>query len=623
MQVIRDKAALSAFAQKAKSLPWIAFDTETIGISPRSGKKLRKDALILDRARAFLLTFYHPLTGPVAVVLDRAPFLSGGKLLGKAPKALKSRDAFKLLEPVFHGPKIVMHNANYDLNVAANDGIDEAHVNAECTITLSHCADENRPATLKEASRLVGMSLVETKTVDFADADDVLEYACNDAVATGRLYQAMTQGRYYDHAAKKIVPCPDLIVEKERLSYYERVEKPVMRLVIPAERRGFRIDLKFFADMERKMRAHVSALHQKIFELAGRAFNVGSPPQLQQVLFEDLGLPPSKQTKTGWATDEEALFALRGKHPIIDLLMDERETNKLLRTYVSAEQGLPAYADAYGFIHASVKTTGAITGRMSVTLPPLQTIPKSGKWPVREGFIARDGHALLVADYAGMEARLMAIFCNDPEMVRCFVEGLDYHQQTADACGVDRQRGKTINFALQYLCSPQRLALLLTMGGTPTSLEQAKEYRYLFFNRYKRIVPFVDAIVDFHRKHGYITYLNGRKRRVEGLDSPYPHEFFAARRVLCNCIIQGSGAGWLKEALIRLDKNKNFLDLGGRFLLSVHDEIVAEAPEGGRAEEALAVLKEEMERPPAVLTCPLRVPLLVEAKAAKNWKEAK
>ncbi len=589
---------------------WIALDTETIGVSDPGIPVLKKNALILDRARAFLITLYHPATGPVGVFTH----------FSKMPGALLASKVVSALLPIFRELKIVCHNANYDINVLLNHGVRVADY--DCTMIKSHSGDEERPKGLKQLAQMVGMLLRETKAIDLNDPDDALEYGCDDVVATGRLYQAFTTGRYYDHEDRCQVQVPELRLHaKRQMYYYREIEKPILGIFIEAERRGFRIDVDFFRQMEAQMSLRISDLELEAYRLVGRPFNLSSVPQLREILFSQLGLNPIRATKTGNSVDEYTLVMLRDQHPLCELLLSYREVNKLLGTYVRAESGIPAMADRYGFLHASMNTVGAKTGRFAVTLPALQTIPKRAKeWPIRKGFISRDGHSLVAVDYDRMEMVLMANFCGDPVLIQTIREGGDVHQVTADTVGCTRDEAKVLNFALIYGCSARRLMEQLQSAGIAITLEEAKHYRARFFGLYRRILPFREALFAWHRQHGYITLLNGKIRTVPNMTSTSDSLRAEAERICGNSIIQASAAQYIKEATIRLVRRDDFRATGAHILLQVHDELLMEAPDDS-AEEAKRIAEEELARPPAITTFPIKAPLSASGKIGKNWGE--
>lgn len=741
LRSVQDIRDFVTYALK-KCPAWIAMDTETVGISEPGVPTLKKNALVLDRARAFLITFYAPAIGPVGVFTH----YSGAQ--GALPSAAVMRE----LRPLLTQRRIVCHHANYDLNVLENGGI--AIPDFDCTMVMSHCLDAERPKSLKQLALLVGMVLRETRRIDLSDQQDALLYGCDDVVATGRLYQAFSHGKYYDHITQEFVSCPELKMDRDRhLKHYTDVEKPTISIFVKAERRGIQIDRELFADMESRMEKKIQELEYQAYELAGRPFNLGSVPQLRQILYEEMGLPKTRMTKTGPSTDEMALMSLQHLTPFAKVLIDIRGVTKLLSSYVRGSTGIPALADRYGVVHASINTVGAKTDRMSVTLPALQTIPKNAEWPIRQGFIARKGCKLIAADYDRMEMVLMANFCKDPVMVQAIRDGQDIHQITADTVGCTRTMAKTLNFALIYGCSARRLMEQLSMSGINISLDEAEHLRARFFGLYTRILPFRAMLFDWHRKNGFVTYLNGRNRVVPDMNSSNKKLRAQAERTLGNNIIQGcqpfsslittkdgakrldkiqvgdmvytgkrwspvcnvfdvgekplfkvkfsdgstrecsdehlwgiesgewvrtsdlqandrvlayvdcqpdvlsvvsvedtglkvpmmdltvdddehaytlsngalchnSGAGWCKEATIRLAQRDDFNRLGGTILLQIHDELLMEAPEEN-ADEISRIAVEEMAKPPAICTFEIVAPLSASAKTGTNWGELK
>ncbi len=361
-------------------------------------------------------------------------------------------------------------------------------------------------------------------------------------------------------------------------------------------------------------------LQASIHGHAGGPFNGGSPKQLGVVLFETLGLPAGKKTKTGWSTNQATLDKLRGKHPIIEEIFAWRQLSKLKSTYTDA---LPALVHpASGRVHTSFNQAVAATGRLSSSDPNLQNIPirtPEGR-VVRRAFIARPGHVLLSADYSQIELRVMAHLADEPTMQAAFAAGLDIHRQTAarifrveldDVTPEQRSAAKTINFGVLYGMGSQRLAAAIEV-----SRDEAKAFIARYFERFGRIKEWVDATLAHARENKEVRTMYGRRRLIPDIDSGHHGVRAAAERVAVNTPVQGSAADIIKRAMIAVQRSLDESGSGARMLLQVHDELLLEVP----ADEADATV--ELVKAAMAGAAELKVPLKVDARCADNWASA-
>lgn len=405
----------------------------------------------------------------------------------------------------------------------------------------------------------------------------------------------------------------------DRLFY--DVEMPLVAVLATMERRGVRLDVKALATMSAEMDVRLNALMQEIYTLAGGEFNIASPPQLREVLFERLGLSRKgvKRGKTGLSTDVDVLTRLAAEHPLPAKILEYRMLSKLKSTYVDA---LPAAVNPLtGRLHTTFNQTVAATGRLSSSDPNLQNIPVRGEEGrrIRAAFIADDGCALISADYSQIELRVLAHLSGDPVLVAAFHAGDDIHARTAaEVFGVlpgaitaeMRRAAKVINFGIIYGMGAQRLARELSI-----SLPEAERYIASYFERYAGVRAFFQTTQAEARTRGYVTTLLGRRRSLPDLTSAHRGVAQAAERTAINTPIQGSAADLIKLAMVAIDRRLTREAVRAAMILQVHDELVFEAGVAD-CERAATIIREEME---GVLA--LKVPLRVDLRIGHNWAE--
>jgi len=409
------------------------------------------------------------------------------------------------------------------------------------------------------------------------------------------------------------------LAEASLLEVFRTIDMPLLPVLHRMEEKGIRIDPGVFAELSSALARDISAIERKVAAAAGTDFNINSPKQLAFLLFEKLGLPPAKKTKTGYSTDVEVLERLKDLHEIPSLVLEYRTLAKIRSTYVDV---LPGRIDPRdGRIHTTLHQTQAATGRLSSSDPNLQNIPirtELGR-RIRSGFVAEKGNLLVGADYSQVELRLLAHLSGDAELIRRFRQGDDIHTATASAVfGVDpsavtaelRRRAKVINFGILYGMSPFGLSRELGIGG-----KEAKAYIDQYFDRYPGVKEYIEGLKETARKDGFVLTIMGRRRFLKDIDSRNKVLREAAERMAINTPIQGSAADLIKLAMIRVDRE--FLEAGmeARLILQVHDELIVEAPEreAGRSER---ILTEAMEG-----VAKLAVPLSVSVSRGRNWGE--
>jgi DNA polymerase-1 len=411
------------------------------------------------------------------------------------------------------------------------------------------------------------------------------------------------------------------IKEQDLENVYEKIDLPLAAVIADMERTGIRVDHKELDKMSQSMEKEVRRLEKEIWKLAGSEFNVNSPTQLAEILFDKLNLQPNARRGKAKArsTAADILEELAAQHPLPAKIIEYREIAKLKSTYVDA---LPKLIHPEtGRLHTSFSQTGTATGRLSSSDPNLQNIPirtELGR-EIRAAFVAERGKILLSADYSQIELRIMAHFSEDPVLIDAFRNGEDIHARTAqEVFGVGplaqtaehRRAAKAINFGIIYGLSPFGLAQQL-------GIEQKEAAKFIsaYFTRYRGVKEYLDKILADTRKTGMAKTLFGRIRPIPEINSPQMHLRSFAERTALNSPLQGTAADLIKLAMIRIDQRLSEEKFEAKMILQVHDELLFEAPAKERA-KLEKLVKEEMEG-----VCKLAVPIVVEIGAGPNWRD--
>ena len=400
---------------------------------------------------------------------------------------------------------------------------------------------------------------------------------------------------------------------------YFDVELPLCRVLADMERSGFLVDGGALARFGAELSDTIDRLEQRIYAAAGQQFNINSPKQLGKVLFEDLGLPHGKKTKTGWSTNADVLEKLKD-HPLVADVLTYRQYAKLKSTYAD---GLLKVIDPDGRIRTSFQMTVTATGRLSSTEPNLQNIPTRTELgsKMREMFVAAPGHVLVDADYSQIELRLLAHISGDTAMQQAFLSGADFHTVTAarvfhvpqdQVTHQMRSRAKAVNFGIVYGISA--FSLSQDIGVT---VQEAKEYMDRYFATYTGVKQYMTDVVDKAREQGYVETLWHRRRALPELKSSNFNMRSFGERVALNMPIQGTAADIIKLAMVRVHSRLAREGLAARLIMQVHDELIVECPEE-EAPRVEALLQQEMQG-----VAELSVPLLAEAHTGRNWLAAK
>jgi DNA polymerase-1 len=592
-ETVRTPHQLDQVLQAVREAGTFCLDTETTSLNPLSAE-LVGVSLAVQEGQAWYIPVGH--RSP-----DASPQLARDGLL-TALRALLEDPSLSLIG----------QNTKYDVMVLAQYGLWPQNLTGD-TMLASYLLNPTNRHSLTELAwehlqyRMLTYEVVtEGGKKNFAEVSvaDATRYSAEDADITLRL-------------AHRLFP---RVREEGMGRLFAEVEVPLVLVLARMELAGIRVDRELLATLSEEFGRRRKALEAEIYALAGEEFNLSSPQQLQTILFDKLGLPRGKKTKTGSSTDSSVLEALAERFPLPAKILAYRAFTKLQNTYVDA---LPKLVHPKtGRIHTSFNQTVTATGRLSSSNPNLQNIPvrsEEGR-RIRAAFVPERGHVLLSADYSQIELRLLAHLSQDPVLVESFQKGQDVHARTAaELFGVplgavsadQRRQAKTINFGIIYGMGAQRLARSL---GIP--LKTAQAYITQYFARYGGIKEYMDTVVADAKKRGYVTTLLGRRRYVPDLQSQNAQLASAAERVATNTPIQGTAADLMKMAMVAIDRRLTEEKLRARMLLQVHDELVFEVPEG-EVERVKRLVQELMQG-----VMGLRVPLVVELGIGTNWAEA-
>jgi DNA polymerase-1 len=610
-QLVTEEAQLATWIATARKKGQVAFDTETDGLDPMRCNLVGFSLSVEPGAACYVPVRYTPQGAQGQLLFGDAAPEQGPALI---PEARSLALLKSLLED--DGVLKIGHNIKFDAQVMAARGVSIAPI--DDTMLISYVLDSaGHGHGMDELSELV----LGHKTITFAEVcgtgknqitfdrvplDKACAYAAEDADITLRLHRALK---------------PRLLAE-HGMTVYETMDRPLSAVLREMERAGIKVDSKELQAMSLEFGRRMEELEREIHALAGEAFNVGSPKQLGEILFDRLGLPGGKKSaKTGaYATGADVLEGLALAHPLPQKVLDWRQIAKLKSTYADAlvEEINPKT----GRVHTSYAMASTSTGRLASMDPNLQNIPirtEEGR-RIRRAFIAEPGHVLLSADYSQIELRLVAHVAEIQGMKQAFRDGVDIHAVTASQVfgvpveGMDpmiRRRAKAINFGIIYGISAFGLAQQLGISNG-----EAKSFIDAYFARFPEIKTYMDRAKDEARKTGRVTTLFGRSCVINGINDKNPGMKAFAERAAINAPIQGGAADIVRRAMVRLPDALKAAKLSARMLLQVHDELVFEVPEN-EIEATRSVVKQVMEG-----AAQLSVPLLVEVGTAKNWAEA-
>ncbi|MFC0278936.1 DNA polymerase I [Falsigemmobacter intermedius] len=604
---IRDAATLSQWIAQAREQGYVAVDTETTA---------------LDEMVADLVGVSLALAPGKAAYLPLAHVSGENDLFGGTTRAggqMDVNEALALLKPLLADPSVskIFQNAKYDIKIFARLGLTVTAI--EDTMLMSSAlyaglhshgmdvlSEQHLGHTPIPIKSLLGSGKSQI-TFDRVPVDEAVKYAAEDADITLRLWQKFR---------------PELH-QKRVTTVYETLERPLVQVLADMEREGVLVERDVLSRMSNAFAQKMAGLEAEIHQLAGRSFNVGSPKQLGEVLFDELGLPGGQKGKTGaWATGAEVLEDLASEgHDLPARVLDWRQLSKLKSTYTDALQD-HINRDT-GRVHTSYSLVGAVTGRLSSTDPNLQNIPvrsEEGR-RIRAAFVAPPGKSLISLDYSQIELRILAHMADIPALKQAFRDGHDIHAMTASEMfgvpieGMDpmiRRQAKAINFGVIYGISGFGLARNLRIPRA-----EAQGFIDRYFERFPGIRSYMDRTVAEAKEKGYVETLFGRKINTPEINAKGPGAGFAKRAAI-NAPIQGSAADIIRRAMIRMPEA--IRNLPAKMLLQVHDELLFEV-EKGAEDEVIRIVKSVMEgaAAPAVH---LDVPLIVDAGIGLNWAEA-
>ncbi|HEX7079144.1 MAG TPA: DNA polymerase I [Candidatus Eisenbacteria bacterium] len=593
-RVVGDGAGLEALARVLEAARGpVAFDTETTGLNP-----LRADLVGISIAPEEGRAYYLPIGHGAGPNLD--------------PDRVR-----EALRPFFASPRAerAAQNAKYDWHVLERFGIPVRDV-AFDTMVAAYLVDPDQPKNIDAlAKSRLGLEKIATETligrgrdqVSMAalPVDRVAEYCCEDADACLRLVAIL--GR--ELASGGVT------------ALFHEVEMPLIGVLVRMERAGIKVDVETLDAMGRELGERLAALDHRIQEEAGVPFNVNSPRQLAEVLFERLKLPRGKRTREGYSTDTEVLEGLATLHPIARLMLEYRLVAKLKSSYVDS---LPRLVNPEtGRVHATFHQTIASTGRLSASDPSLQNIPirsEEGR-AIRRAFVAEGGRGLLASfDYSQIELRLLAHLSHDPVLQEAFRGGGDVHATTASrlfgvpvdqVTAAQRGQAKVVNFGIIYGMGPARLARELSLSRALATA---------FIDEYKRthagVASYLTQVLREARERGYVETILKRRRPLPGLKDANEGRRAEAERAAVNAPIQGSAADLIKVAMVKIDALVAERGLRSRLILQVHDELLFETDES-EIEVLAPLVLETMQH-----ALPLRVPLEVHQGRGRTWDDA-
>jgi DNA polymerase-1 len=599
--LVQDEAELSRFIAAATEAGFVAIDTETTSL-----EAVRADIVGVSLAVAPGLACYIPLGHCASGILD------------PVPRQIACGRALELLKPLLEDASVLKigQNIKFDLQVMARYGIAVAPI--DDTMVLSYVLEGGLHGHEMDELALLHLNHTTIKypevagsgksrvSFDLVPMEQALRYAAEDADITLRLHRVLK---------------PKLLAER-LVSVYEMLERPLISVLAEMEQHGIIVDAGRLRQLSAEFADKLEALEAEIYRIAGRRFNIGSPKQLGEVMFDELGLGAGKKGKTGaYGTGADVLETLAAEgHALPQQVLDWRQLAKLKTTYADA---LIGQIDARtGRVHTTFQQAVASTGRLSSADPNLQNIPirtEEGR-KIRRAFVAADRCVLLSADYSQIELRLLAHVADIPALKAAFRDDRDIHAITASQVfgvpvdGMDplvRRKAKAINFGIIYGISPFGLARQLGIARG-----EAAAYIDAYFERYPGIRDYMERAKHEARRNGYVRTLFGRRCWVKGINDKNPAARGFAERVAINAPLQGGAADIIKRAMIRLPTQFARRGLGARMLLQVHDELLFEAPEA-EVEETRALVKQVMES-----VAHLEVPLVVDAGAGHNWDEA-
>jgi DNA polymerase-1 len=610
-ELVQTLPALEDWVARARAAGAVAFDTETTSLDAMRASLVGVSLAIEPGHACYVPLGHRSPAAQGSLDLDAEPL----------PKQIPLAQALDVLKPLLDDPAVLKigHNIKYDMLVLARASYDLRIAPVEDSMVLSYVLESGQHGHgMDELARLhLGHETIKYDdvtgtgkaqvTFDRVGIEAARDYAAEDADITLRLYLLLKPR----------------LVEAHAVALYETMERRLIPVLVEMERAGIKVDVGELNRLSVDFAGRIATLEKEIHRLAGRPFNIGSPKQLGEVMFDELGLGAGKRSsKTGaYGTGADVLEDLAAiGHDLPARVLDWRQLSKLKSTYTDALVG--QINPETGRVHTSFAMAVANTGRLSSTDPNLQNIPvrtEEGR-KIRRAFVAERGMTLLSLDYSQIELRLLADVADIPALKDAFRQGIDIHALTASQVfgepvkgmsAETRRRAKAINFGIIYGISAFGLARQL---GIPHG--DAARYIKAYFERYPGIRDYMERMREFCRKHGYVETLFGRRIHLPGINDKNPARRGFAERQAINAPLQGAAADIIKRAMVHVPKALRSNRLKGRMLLQVHDELLFEVPES-EVDKTTKVITRIMED-----AAHLSVPLIVDAGAAKNWADA-
>ncbi|MDQ6982838.1 MAG: DNA polymerase I, partial [Mariprofundus sp.] len=600
-KLVGDEASLQSLLENLNQADLIALDTETMSLKTH------------DAAIVGLSFSVQPGEGWYVPVGHRA-----ADLLTPPPQQLPLRQVLDALQPILEDKNKAKcgHNLKYDAQVLRRAGIELHGITAD-SMLLAYCIYPAKypPKMDSVAEDYLSYHCIAYEEVagkgakqicfDQVPIETALPYAAEDAEVALRLTHVLRAKLEAEH----------------RLERHDEIELPLASVLADMEWTGAHIDATKLKELSTRFGERIMELETNIHTAAGETFNIQSPKQLGELLFERLGIPGGKKTKSGqWATGQDVLEALAGEHEVPRLILEVRQLAKLKSTYTDA---LPKLIHpATGRVHTSFNQAITTTGRLSSSDPNLQNIPirsREGR-EIRKAFTAEPGHILIAADYSQIELRLMAHFSGDAVLMQAFADGTDIHAATAaavngiglaDVTGEMRRRAKIINFGILYGMSAFGLAKQLGV-----SRGEAKDFIEAYFSRYPSVRGFMDATLEQAREDKFVETLLGHRVYVPEINSSNGMRRAYAERTAINAPLQGSASDIIKIAMIRLHRRLQTEAPEAHIILQVHDELIVEVP-AMQMQKVSSIMQETMEG-----AAELNVPLIVDIGTGNSWFEA-
>ncbi|MBX3510063.1 MAG: DNA polymerase I [Hyphomonadaceae bacterium] len=622
-KIVRDLPALEAYVARARAAGLVGIDTEADSINAVSAG-LVGVSLSLAANDAIYIPLAHKTADARAGELFASELEEPRAAPASPPPAeaqIPLAAALAALKPLLEDPGVLKAGLNikWDIALFARHGVTLAPFDDPILISyaLYGGLDSHDKADL--VNKHLGHALTPVAEIagkgkarlsyDLIEIDRAGAYSCEQADAALRLWRKLK---------------PQLGAER-LVTVYETLERPLPPVLAAMEREGIRIDPHMLSRLSGDFAQRMLQYESEAYGLAGREFNLGSPKQLGEILFDELKLQGGSKTKTGaWSTDASILETLAEEHELPNKVLEWRQLSKLRSTYTEALG--QAINPQTGRIHTSYALASTTTGRLSSNDPNLQNIPirtEEGR-RIREAFIAEPGNLLVSADYSQIELRLLAHVADIPQLKQAFADGVDIHARTAsEMFGVPvegmpkeiRNNAKAINFGIIYGISAFGLARNLGIER-----EEAGAYIKKYFERFPGIRDYMEATKSFARANGYVKTIFGRRIWIAGIKSKNAQERAFGERQAINAPLQGAAADIIRRAMVRLPDALSAAGLKSRMLLQVHDELVFEAP-AGEAERLCALARRVMEAAPEPVV-QLSIPLTVEAKAGATWGAA-